>query len=74
MDSNRPTRSSVQTLPVKPPPYFTLAGCPPTPPNDASTLLHLFGLDHRRLAYKRNAMEMTLTDGQPARVVEGLLA
>ena len=39
-----------------------------------ATLLHLFGLDHTRLAYKRNAMEMTLTDGQAARVVSELLA
>src|SRR6185503_10620971 len=35
-DSNRLTRSSVQTLPVCPPPYFTFAGWPPTPPNEAS--------------------------------------
>ena len=39
-----------------------------------ATLLHLFGLDHTKLAYKRNATEMTLTDGQAARVVAELLA
>jgi hypothetical protein len=39
-----------------------------------ATLLHLFGLDHRRLMYMRNGQEMTLTDGQPARVVREILA
>src|SRR5262249_24948894 len=36
IDSNRLTRSSVQTLPVKPSPYFTFAGWPPTPPKEES--------------------------------------
>jgi hypothetical protein len=39
-----------------------------------ATLLHLFGLDHRRLIYTRNAQELTLTDNQPARVVREVLA
>ncbi len=39
-----------------------------------ATLLHLFGLDHDKLIYKRNGLEMTLTDKQEARVVRGLLA
>ena len=39
-----------------------------------ATLLHLFGLDHERLSYKRNGTELTLTDGQPARVVGEILA
>ena len=39
-----------------------------------ATLLHLFGLDHQRLVFKRNAREQTLTDGQPARIVKELLA
>lgn len=39
-----------------------------------ATILHLFGLDHRRLVYRRNGQELTLTDGQPARVVRELLA
>lgn len=38
-----------------------------------ATLLHLFGLNHRRLVYKRNNQELTLTDGQPARVVHEIL-
>jgi hypothetical protein len=39
-----------------------------------ATLLHLLGLDHRRVAYRRNNQEATLIDGQPARVVRDLLA
>ena len=39
-----------------------------------SRLPHLLGLAHTKLAYKRNAAEMTLTDGQAARVVAELLA
>ena len=39
-----------------------------------ATLLHLFGLDHARLTYKRAAREQTLTDGQPGRVVKEMLA
>jgi hypothetical protein len=38
-----------------------------------ATLLHLFGLDHRRLVYARNNRELTLTDGQEARVVTQIL-
>jgi hypothetical protein len=39
-----------------------------------ATLLRLFGLDHEQLVYRRNGQKMTLTDGQPARVVPELLA
>jgi hypothetical protein len=39
-----------------------------------ATLLHLFGLDHRRLVYHHNNQQMTLTDNQPARVVNEILA
>jgi hypothetical protein len=39
-----------------------------------ATLLHLFGIDHRRLMYTRNGQELTLTDNQPARVVREILA
>ncbi|MGV3532032.1 MAG: DUF1501 domain-containing protein, partial [Chthoniobacteraceae bacterium] len=39
-----------------------------------ATLLHLFGLDHEKLTYKRNATEMSLTDGQGGRVISELLA
>jgi hypothetical protein len=35
--------------------------------------LHLFGLDHTKLVYQRNGRELTLTDGQPARVVREVL-
>ncbi|MBM3995610.1 MAG: DUF1501 domain-containing protein [Planctomycetes bacterium] len=38
-----------------------------------ATLLHLFGLDHRRLTYQRNGQQLTLTDNQSARVVEDIL-
>jgi hypothetical protein len=38
-----------------------------------ATVLHLFGLDHRRLVYTRNGREMTLTDGQTGRVVREIL-
>jgi hypothetical protein len=38
-----------------------------------ATVLDLFGLDHRRLVYQRNNQEMTLTDGQPARVVREIM-
>ena len=39
-----------------------------------ATLLHLFGLDHRALAFPRPGGDGSLVDGQPARVVDGLLA
>jgi hypothetical protein len=39
-----------------------------------ATLLHLFGLDHRRVVYRRNNLEQTLTDGQTSRVVHEILA
>jgi hypothetical protein len=39
-----------------------------------ATLLHLFGLDHRRLIYARNNQQLTMTDNQPARVVEDIIA
>jgi hypothetical protein len=38
-----------------------------------ATILHLFGLDHKKLSYQRNGRELTLTDGQPARVVREVL-
>jgi hypothetical protein len=38
------------------------------------TLLHLFGLDAKKLVYKRQAQEYTLTDNQAGRVVTELLA
>jgi hypothetical protein len=39
-----------------------------------ATLLHLFGLDHRRVVYRRNNQEQSLIDGQTARVVREILA
>jgi hypothetical protein len=39
-----------------------------------ATLLHLFGLDHERLTYKRNGAEQSLVDKQPCRVVRELLS
>ena len=38
-----------------------------------ATLLHIFGVDHRRLVYTRNGQEQTLTDGQAGRVVPEIL-
>jgi hypothetical protein len=39
-----------------------------------ATLLHLFGLDHEQLVFRRSNRDQTLTDGQPGQVVNGLLA
>jgi len=36
--------------------------------------MHLFGLDHTRVTYKRNNLPQTLTDGQDGKVVKELLA
>ncbi len=38
-----------------------------------ATLLHLFGLEHDQLIYKRNRRQLTLTDNQPCRVVREIL-
>ena len=39
-----------------------------------ATILHLFGLDHTRLIYRRAGRELSLTDKKPARVVKEILA
>ena len=39
-----------------------------------ATLLRLFGLDHDHLNYKRGGRVQSLIDGQPARVVEEIMA
>ncbi|MEO2014550.1 MAG: DUF1501 domain-containing protein [Fuerstiella sp.] len=39
-----------------------------------ATLLHLFGLDHEQLLFRRSNRDQTLTDGQPGQVVSALLA
>ena len=38
-----------------------------------ATLLHLFGLDPKRLVYLRNGREQSLLDDQEGRVVTGIL-
>jgi len=38
-----------------------------------ATLLHLFGLEAEQLTFEQNSRQQSLIDGQPARVVEGLL-
>jgi hypothetical protein len=46
----------------------------PVSPNDYhATLLHLFGLDHAKLAYFNNGLEQKLTDNKPCRVVKEIL-
>jgi hypothetical protein len=39
-----------------------------------ATLLHLFGIDHTQLTFERNAQKRSLTDGQPGKIVQELLA
>jgi hypothetical protein len=39
-----------------------------------ATLLHLFGLDPEPLVFKRNVRQESLLDGQPGRVIPGLLS
>lgn len=39
-----------------------------------ATLMHLFGLKHDELTFHRSNKDQTLTDGQPGKVVESLLA
>ena len=39
-----------------------------------ATILHLLGMDHRRLVYERDGREERLTDEFPARVVKEILA
>ncbi|MFO0869935.1 MAG: DUF1501 domain-containing protein [Pirellulales bacterium] len=39
-----------------------------------ATLLHLFGLDHQKLTFTRNVQELSLVDGQQARIVQEVLA
>ena len=38
-----------------------------------ATLLHLFGLDVKKLVYLRNGQEVSLLDNQPGRVVKDIL-
>ncbi len=39
-----------------------------------ATLLHLFGLDHTKLTFKRNGADVSLTDNQGGRIVKEILA
>lgn len=39
-----------------------------------ATLLHLFGLEHDKLTFHRSNKAQTLTDGQPAKVVQEVLS
>ena len=39
-----------------------------------ATLLHLFGLDHGKLVFKRNGLDASLIDGQPARVIQEMFS
>jgi len=39
-----------------------------------ATLMHLFGLDPDKVVFERNGREQTLLDGQPGKVIQGLLA
>ncbi len=39
-----------------------------------ATLLHQFGLDHEKLTFEWARREQSLTDGQPGKVVKGILA
>ena len=51
------------------------AAVDPVSPNDyQATLLHVFGMDHTKLAYQYNGQEQKLTDNRPARVIQELLA
>lgn len=39
-----------------------------------ATLLHLFGLDHTKVVYRRNGLAQSLTDGQGGQLVRGIMA
>jgi hypothetical protein len=45
-----------------------------TPSDYHATVLHLFGLDHRKLVYRHNNQELSLIDNQPCRVLRDILA
>jgi len=43
-------------------------------PNDyQATLLHLFGLDHKKLVYHHNGQEAAITNNRPSRIVQEIL-
>ena len=39
-----------------------------------ATMLHLLGIDHRRLTFQFQGLDFRLTGVEPARVLEALLA
>ncbi|NBY00529.1 MAG: DUF1501 domain-containing protein, partial [Planctomycetes bacterium] len=39
-----------------------------------ATILHLFGLDHKKLTYHRNGQALALTDNQPGQIVKNIIA
>ena len=39
-----------------------------------ATLMHLFGLEHAKVTFKRNGTDMSLTDNQGGHVVKEILA
>ena len=39
-----------------------------------ATILHLFGLDHKKLTYQRNGQALALTDNQPGQIVKNIIA
>ena len=38
-----------------------------------ATVLHLFGLDSKKLVYARNGQELSLVDNKPCRVVQEII-
>ncbi len=46
-------------------------GCEPT--DFHATVMHLFGLDHEKVNFKRNGQAVTMIDLQPANVLQALL-
>ena len=39
-----------------------------------ATILHLAGLDHQKLSYPYNGLDMRLTGVEPAKVIKGILS
>jgi hypothetical protein len=39
-----------------------------------ATMLHLLGVDHKKLTFKHQGLDVRLTGVEPAKVVKGVLA
>jgi hypothetical protein len=39
-----------------------------------ATILHLMGIDHKRLTYRFQGLDQRLTGTEPSKVIEGILA